>query len=65
MRWLREDAALVGLVFGGTTSFVLALVTLGLGAWLGRVPPLLMVLLGTAVSVSAGCLILLLTGRRS
>ena len=58
------DLGLVGLVVGGITFLVLGVVTLGIGALLGRIPLFLGVLLGFSMLVTViGLVVTIATGQ--
>lgn len=58
------DYGLVGLVGGGVGTALLAMVTLGLSAYLGRVPTFLAVLLSVALAVTVTSAVTLVVVRR-
>ena len=59
------DFGLVGLVLGGTATLILGMVTLGVGALLGRIPLVLGILLALAALVTIlGLLLTVATARR-
>ena len=58
------DLGLVGLVAGGAVSLLLGILTLGIGALLGRIPLFLAGLLGLSILVTmTGLVVTIVTGR--
>lgn len=59
---LLPDLGMVGLVAGGIASLLLGLVTIGVGALIGRIPPVLGILLClTSLTAAAGLVITIAT----
>lgn len=63
---LLADLGIVGLVVGGIATLLLGILTIGVGALIGRIPSILGILLFlTALTTTAGLVITIATrGRR-
>ena len=60
------DFGLVALVVGGAISLLLGVLTLGIGAFFGRIPLFLAIVLGVSILVTVTGLVITVTaGRKS
>jgi len=62
---LLWDIGMVGTVIGGTATFLLGLITLGMGAVTGRVSLFLGLVLGITASITMICLVITLIGTKA
>ncbi|MCY3538408.1 MAG: hypothetical protein F4Y75_03785 [Acidimicrobiia bacterium] len=62
---LLWDIGLVGTVIGGAATFLMGLITLGMGAVTGRVSLFLGLVLGLTTSITMVCLVITLIGIKA